>query len=132
VTYHQSYSYEEVVEGLRSENAEKGGLRYEVADGIFKSICHAAEAKVTKQASAPTNMTGRNVWKLSLGNSLGDDSYIFDECIEEGYALIGYGAKLDFNSCPTRQAIQAHFSAKGYAREDDAYDLTAIKSFVNK
>ncbi|AEC20748.1 hypothetical protein PT7_2208 [Pusillimonas sp. T7-7] len=132
VTFHQSFSYEDFVEGLRAENTDKGDLRYEVADGIFKSICHAAAAKVTKQAAAPSDITGRKIWKLSLGNSLGDDSYIFDECIEAGYALIGYGAQLDFNSCPTRQAIQAHFAANGYAREDDAYELTAINTFVNK
>ncbi len=132
VTFHQSFSYEDFVEGLRAENNDKGELQYRVADGVFKSICHAAAAKITKQAALPIDITGRKVWKLTLGNHGGDDSYIFDECIEEGYALIGYGSQLDFSSSPTRKSIQDHFAANGCIRKDEDYELTAINTFVNK
>lgn len=44
VTFHQSFSYEDFVEGLRAEADETSGrLRYEVADGIFKVICSDAQ-----------------------------------------------------------------------------------------
>src|SRR5690606_1846556 len=121
VTFHQSFSYEDFVEGLRAESTETGELRYEVADGVFKNICNAAAVKITKQALAPTDIVGRKIWKLSLGNSLGDDAYIFDECIDAGYALIGYGYQLDFRTCTTRQLIQSHLSKNGYPRDDNAY-----------
>jgi 5-methylcytosine-specific restriction protein B len=35
VTFHQSFSYEDFVEGLRAENDENGQLRYEIVDGVF-------------------------------------------------------------------------------------------------
>lgn len=42
VTFHQSFSYEDFVEGLRAETGEDGQLRYAVVPGIFKSICESA------------------------------------------------------------------------------------------
>lgn len=44
VTFHQSFSYEEFVEGLRPVLDEKveNGARYEIRDGIFKQIARRA------------------------------------------------------------------------------------------
>lgn len=39
VTFHQSFSYEDFVEGLRAESGDDGQLRYSVVPGIFKSLC---------------------------------------------------------------------------------------------
>ncbi len=46
ITFHQSYSYEEFIEGIRpvlSEDEGGEGLQYKLKDGIFKSICKRAE-----------------------------------------------------------------------------------------
>lgn len=52
VTFHQSFAYEEFVEGLRpvlTENSEEinedtaSGLKYEISKGIFRQICSRAE-----------------------------------------------------------------------------------------
>jgi len=42
VTFHQSFSYEDFVEGLRAETDENGQFRYQIADGVFKRICNPA------------------------------------------------------------------------------------------
>jgi len=44
-TFHQSYGYEEFVEGLRpilGEEAGTGQVRYEIRDGAFKQLCDRA------------------------------------------------------------------------------------------
>ena len=41
-TFHQSYSYEEFVEGIFPKVDEKGSLSYSIKDGIFKSIAELA------------------------------------------------------------------------------------------
>jgi len=38
VTFHQSFSYEDFVEGIRAETNDKGELSYSINDGIFKKI----------------------------------------------------------------------------------------------
>ncbi len=42
VTFHQSYGYEEFIEGIRAKT-ENGSIRYSVEPGIFREICERAE-----------------------------------------------------------------------------------------
>jgi 5-methylcytosine-specific restriction protein B len=42
VTFHQSYSYEDFVEGLRPVSDADGNVRYEVKAGVFKRLCRRA------------------------------------------------------------------------------------------
>lgn len=45
VTFHQAYSYEDFVEGIRPEmDEESGELSYSPQDGVFRLICKRAEA----------------------------------------------------------------------------------------
>lgn len=41
VTFHQSYGYEEFVEGIKPD-VESNEVRYEIKSGIFKNLCEAA------------------------------------------------------------------------------------------
>lgn len=53
ITFHQSYSYEEFVEGIRpvmlAQDESDNGIRYEVKAGIFKQICDAARKHPDKR-----------------------------------------------------------------------------------
>ena len=50
ITFHQSYGYEEFVEGLKAKiNEEDNSVFYEVEDGIFKKLCTKAEENPTIQ-----------------------------------------------------------------------------------
>ena len=51
VTFHQSYSYEEFVEGIKPDieswETSAENLKYKGANGIFKKICNDADSKFT-------------------------------------------------------------------------------------
>src|SRR5208283_4919469 len=45
ITFHQSYGYEEFVEGLRpvlDRTGESGQIQYEIREGVFKDLCRRA------------------------------------------------------------------------------------------
>ncbi|MBT5934603.1 AAA family ATPase [Sulfurimonas sp.] len=44
ITFHQSYGYEEFVEGIKAET-ENGKISYEVQPGTFKELCEKASTK---------------------------------------------------------------------------------------
>ena len=73
VTFHQSYGYEEFVEGLRpvlSSDAESGEVQYEIRSGIFKELCRRARA-------APEQRFAMVIDEINRGNI----SKIFGELI---------------------------------------------------
>lgn len=60
VTFHQSFSYEDFVEGIRAETNEGGHLIYDVKPGVFKEICEDAQIEIyAKQnnVSAPIEVS---------------------------------------------------------------------------
>ncbi|WP_018916490.1 AAA family ATPase [Vreelandella zhanjiangensis] len=135
ITFHQSFSYEDFVEGLSaSVDKDSKQLNYEVVDGVFKSFCIAAAAKVTQRAEAPTDLGKRRVWKMSLGNTLGEDASIYDECIAGDYVLLGYGDGIDFTGCKSRQDVQERFAAAGVMPENPSvdYGITSVTTFSTR
>jgi hypothetical protein len=70
ITFHQSYSYEEFIEGLKPVVQEDGTLTYEIVDGIFKNICK-------KAISYPTQNYVLIIDEINRGNI----SKIFGELI---------------------------------------------------
>lgn len=102
ITFHQSFSYEEFIEGIRpvvlseekSESASE--IEYEVHDGIFKAFCDKAGAPVRNGTSVDLGL-GKNpsVWKVSLEGT--GDNPTRSECMEKGHIRIGwdgYGEKV--------------------------------------
>lgn len=73
VTFHQSYGYEEFVEGLRpvlGGDAETGEIQYEIRSGVFKNLCRQARA-------APDQRFAMVIDEINRGNI----SKIFGELI---------------------------------------------------
>ena len=93
ITFHQSYSYEEFVEGLRPEVNEtpksSAGFRLVPAPGILKQIADRARF----------SLAGRQIFKMSLGPSREDKKYekIFKQSMESGYACLGHGGNVDWS-----------------------------------
>lgn len=129
VTFHQSFAYEDFLEGIRANTSEEGGLQYEVEDGVFKQICEAASSQVTSKVKSKITLEGRRFWKMSLGNTQSGDDSIYQECIENGYLLLGYGGSVDFRGCQSRQDIA---DSMGDGVLPEAYSVTAVHTFQQK
>ena len=134
VTFHQSYGYEEFVEGLSAETKD-GQITYRVKDGIFKSIVESASSKKVNKSLSESDysVAGRNIWKMSLGNTLTDEGeMIFKECIDNNYILLGYGGSNDFSDCDSVIKIKQKFIEGGYDLKPQDYNVTAINTLRNK
>ncbi|MBN2227946.1 MAG: hypothetical protein JW779_00010, partial [Candidatus Thorarchaeota archaeon] len=94
-TFHQSFSYEEFIEGIRpvvspEEKADASNeIEYEIHDGIFKAFCDNAGKPVGGKADADLGI-GKNptVWKVSLERT-GENS-TREECMKKGHIRIGF------------------------------------------
>ncbi len=49
ITFHQSFAYEDFVEGLKPSSDNSGRIRYDVQDGAFKRICQRAKEESDKE-----------------------------------------------------------------------------------
>src|SRR6185312_11217782 len=131
VTFHQSFSYENFVEGLSATtDPDTKQIRYDVEDGVFKELCESARTRlVRKSDDAPLDVSGRRIWKLSLGD-YNTEGHIYDECIERSLALMGFGNNADFSQCQSRDDVQKVFAASGEHLSPGDYPITAINTFV--
>jgi 5-methylcytosine-specific restriction enzyme B len=93
VTFHQSVSYEDFVEGLRptqSSDSGTSGFGLKPFPGVFQRISRRAETS-TGPGDAAFSIEGRKVFKMSIGEAANpDDSYLFEEAIAGGYTLLGF------------------------------------------
>lgn len=114
-TFHQSYSYEDFVEGLRPVAAGEdaaSGFRLEPRKGIFREICAVAEqARKGGGAAEGFDLAGRQVFKMSLGRA-GAEEEVFEAAIREGYAVLGYGGDVDWSDplYESRQAVHERWN----------------------
>lgn len=132
-TFHQSFSYEDFIEGIRADtNEEDNSIEYKVADGVFKRLCDDARVKVQAASTEPVSLKGKRIWKMSLGNTQGGEEYIYDECIKQGYLLLGYGEDINFSGCNNREAVKEKLEEiyqSGVAGNN--YTLTSVHTFKN-
>ncbi|WP_417903791.1 AAA family ATPase [Campylobacter sp. LH-2024] len=93
-TFHQSYGYEEFIEGIKpiinKDNGNSKELDYEIKDGIFKRICNRALNKERKvDNNEIDDITINNdtpIWKISLG----PNASLRDKCFKENKIYIGW------------------------------------------
>ncbi len=69
-TFHQSYGYEEFIEGIKPRlDADSDAIGYSIEDGVFKEFCKRARS-IKVQASGIAKMkTQPRIWGMILGGS---------------------------------------------------------------
>jgi 5-methylcytosine-specific restriction protein B len=108
VTFHQSYGYEDFVEGLRPESKD-GEVSYRVRRGIFREACDAAKLrKLVKPGITGKPLQSRTVYKMSLGPvGTTEGKQALQACLESGYVVLGWGEDIDFSECKSAKDIEA-------------------------
>ena len=98
ITFHQSYGYEEFIEGIKPDTTEDENIIYKIESGVFKKFCENAEKN---DAVINLKIEGLNdnpnIWKVSLDGT--GDTELRRECLENGYIRIGwegYGENINF------------------------------------
>lgn len=66
-TFHQSYGYEEFIEGIRPNlDRESKELSYSIEPGVFKKFCAAAEKRVVLSETDLPDVSSARVWCVLL------------------------------------------------------------------
>lgn len=95
VTFHQNFSYEDFVEGLRpapleAQDGNGAGFQLIPEDGIFRRIADKAGKPLLRKDKA-FRLEGRHVFKMSLGEAGKKEwDWVYEQSLADGYALFGF------------------------------------------
>lgn len=91
-TFHQSYGYEEFVEGIKpvmdSDGENTGDVQYEIVPGVFKQFCERAALPVSKEGPDYGLNRQPSIWKVSLGGT--HENPTRTECMANNHIRIGW------------------------------------------
>lgn len=87
-TFHQSYGYEEFIEGIKPKmDSDSNDIEYTIKDGIFKEFCDRAGQKKVETAGIKIR-DGARIWSVILGGNEKPD--LKQICFDEGTIRIGW------------------------------------------
>lgn len=89
-TFHQSYGYEEFIEGIRpSLDDTDTDLEYSIKDGVFKEFCKKASVPSGTRDKASLGLNSDPIiWKVSLAKTY--DNPVRKECMDNNHIRIGF------------------------------------------
>jgi hypothetical protein len=114
-TFHQSFSYEDFVEGIKPKTTDTKNVYYDVEPGVFKRICQLADShnstiKVKNEGKiswTEEQFNKASFYKLSLGNYQDpSDRHIYEYCRDNNYIAIGFGQENDFSGLSESEIIE--------------------------
>lgn len=136
-TFHQSFSYEDFIEGIKPNEPKDGDafLKYEIQEGVFKKICRLADDSLNAVAVDTESLISLSTedyekahfYKMSLGNTQDEsDNEIYEYCIENNCISIGFGNQLDFTGKDERE-----LRSFGNDNDLDSFSIQAMNLFSN-
>lgn len=141
ITFHQSYSYEEFIEGIRpvidtaeDEESELKGIKYEIKPGILRIIANNASLESLQENEGNQSLKEitkeSRVYKISLGRRNQDDD-IYNECKKDEIVSIGWFHETDLKD-KDYNYIYKGLKANGYSSSNPRNDASSINMFVNE
>ena len=144
-TFHQSFTYEDFIEGIKpllidknNENDEdpesKSDIGYEIQNGIFKNISELARQESGGKVGQAKGQikwdrdqfNKAEFYKLSLGNvNIAEDDEIYQYCIKNNRIGIGFLWDEDVTNVEESRINQMHIDNSDY----DKHDCTSMAIF---
>lgn len=135
VTFHQSYSYEEFIEGIRPMLCDDGESKigYKLENGLFKEMCINAEKELIKRQDTAEYVdrihSDSSIWKISLGERNSDE--VYNECIETSDIAINWLDDTDLSDTSYEEIYDLIEEESEY-EGDFTQNANTINSFVNE
>lgn len=93
-TFHQSYGYEEFIEGIKPKlDTESDSIGYTIEDGVFKKFCKRAKAIKVQMTGKELMKTHPRIWGMILGGT--GQTELKRECFEKGEIRLGWSEVSD-------------------------------------
>lgn len=92
-TFHQSYGYEEFIEGIKpvmdNTDEDRSDIQYSIEDGLFKAFCNKSAMPAAKKSNLDLGLNKTpTIWKVSLWST--GDNPTRTECLNNGHIRIGW------------------------------------------
>jgi 5-methylcytosine-specific restriction protein B len=156
ITFHQNYSYEDFIQGLRPDTENGSALTFEKKDGVFKRIADRALKNLEAANKAPEELSNETMFDKALElfkdnildtedkYRINDAVYIF-EVDDEAFRYTGSnwekhanGIRMKFadlkefyrNSVKTRRDIKALKTISGLANQHATYYLLVYEAIL--
>ena len=126
VTFHQSYSYEEFVEGIKPD-LKNDKLMYTLGRGIFKEICNSAKELLETKVKYNFKKDNISVYKILI-----PDESIFQYCIDNNCVAINWGDEIDISDCNTQEEIANKIPETFESRKQCISQLNLFKLWIDK
>lgn len=119
-TFHQSYGYEDFIEGIRPVLAEEkesdetaNDVQYALKPGVFLEFCRKASVPILKNAANIGLNDNPTIWKVSLEGTGNNPTRT--ECMKNNHIRIGwdeYGVIPKYEEIPTGKVVLNAFYSR--------------------
>lgn len=137
VTFHQSYSYEEFIEGIRprfdGEGEERSDLKYGIEDGIFKELAVSAFTQTfkseIKQVALRHTQESSRIWKVSLGPR--NDEHVYRRCKQNNWIAVDWLSEYNLEGKSRDELFDMLLNERDEFAQRPTNDASSLNGLVN-
>ncbi|MBK8516205.1 MAG: EVE domain-containing protein [Saprospiraceae bacterium] len=143
ITFHQNYSYEDFIQGLRPDTENGNQLTFQKKDGIFKKIADKALENLRLSEKAPSELTNEAQFNIALDTfkdvilekednfPINDSAYIL-EVEEDAFRYTGEKWTNHTNGLRMKFSDLREFYRNKVASRKDIQKLTSISGLASQ